>query len=340
MEDKEIKIFPFVLEQISDEREWGSEIWKLADLGFKDSIVHRGLLEGNTLGEVMETYLDRIVGDRIYYRYGRQFPVQVKVLKVKSRTPLTVCPDDQIAAQRYDSLGKKKLWYIADAEGDAKVYLGFRRDVTATEFYEACLDASIDEYLNEVPVKKGDCFLINPGTVHCAGEGVVIVEISESSDLDLKICNWGKTADSQDDPIFLEEAFDFVTMDMELPILTDGVKLAEAEEFVVTMVNLTKPVRVQNGNPGEFSAYYCVSGSAIIQTPAVGEDGKNYMESLAISEGDTALVPADCPEFYLVPNATSAALIELLGGRFEEEPAPELAEDDEEDHGKHDKLWS
>ncbi len=340
MEEKEIRIYPFSLESVDDQVAWGTESWKLSDLGFRDSTVRRGLLEGNTISEIMETYLDRIVGDDIYYFYGRQFPVQVKQLKVTSRQPLLVCPDDEIAGERYDSLGKLKIWYVAEATADAKIYLGFRRDLTAGEFYGACLDGSIADSLNEVPVKKGDCYLIKPGTVHCADKGVTIVEVSESSDLDLRIFNWGEVSDNQE--LFLEEAFDFVNMKAELPALTDATKLIESQQFVATKIDLTEPVRISSGDNGGFSVYYCVSGSISIQTPAVRENGQKYMESLVISAGETAVVPAENPEFYLVPNAVSAVLVEVTGGKIEreeEEPQRPAREDDEEE-GAHNKLWN
>lgn len=339
MEEKEIRIYPFSLESVEDKTAWGTESWKLSDLGFRDSTVRRGLLEGNTISEIMETYLDRIVGDDIYWFYGRQFPVQVKQLKVTSRQPLLVCPDDEIAGERYDSLGKTKIWYVAEADAEARIYMGFRRDLTAGEFYERCLDGSIIDCLNEVPVKKGDCYLVRPGMVHCADKGVTIIEVSESSDLDLRICNWGRTSDSQDDPVFLEEAFDFVTMTAQQPVLTDPFKLAQLEQFVATRIDLSSPMNIQSGDNGGFSVYYCVSGSISIQTPAVKENGEKYMESLVISAGETALVPAENPEFFLVPNAVSAVLIEVTGGQIEREAEPQPSEDEEEE-GSHNKLWN
>lgn len=338
MEDKEIRLFPFALEGLEEQTQWGTESWKLADLGFVDSKVKRGLLEGSTMSEVMETYMDRIVGDDIYFAYGRQFPIQVKKLEVTSRQPLMVCPDDVIAVERYDSLGKLKLLYVAKASADAKIYLGLKQDLDATQFYNACLDGSIDAYLNEIPVRKGDCFLVKPGTLHCADKGVTLIEISESSGLDMKVGE------------FLEEVFDFVNMNAESPVLVsdasaaassaDGrTRLVDRPEFVATRIDLTSPVNIKDADGG-FSVYYCVSGSVSVQTPAVKENGEKYLENVLMSEGEAVLVPADNSEFFLVPNATSAVLIEVLGGPVEREEEQTPDPDDEEEEGKHDKLWS
>ena len=89
---------------------WGTFTHLVADLGYEESKIGSGYLAGDTLDDVMETYFERVVGDDNYNFYGRQFPLSVACLDVKTGcSPLTVCPDDELAASRYDALGKKKL---------------------------------------------------------------------------------------------------------------------------------------------------------------------------------------------------------------------------------------
>ena len=38
------------------------ESWEVADMGVEDSVVKDGWLAGNTLSDLMETYLEKIVG--------------------------------------------------------------------------------------------------------------------------------------------------------------------------------------------------------------------------------------------------------------------------------------
>lgn len=311
MEEKEMKIGPMVFESIEDETDWGSESWKLADLGFRDSCVSSGNMAGDRLGDIMETYMDKIVGEYAYSYTGRQFPVMVKTFKTTSLTPLLVCPDDVTAAQRYDSLGKMKLWYVTEVRGDAKLYIGLKRDVEAAEFYSACLDGSIIDCLNEIPVKAGDSFLIKPGTVHCAGSGVSLVEIAESSDLDLRICEWSAgSPDSQE--TFLEEAFDFVNMGAEIPNLLP--KVAKTEQFELTRLELQDPLKINNGDNGSYSVYYCLNGSLSIQ---MNVDGHQSVVRLETSQA--ALVPAEVEEFFLSPCSRDTVIFEIVGGKHKEE---------------------
>ncbi len=172
------------------------ESWELADLGFRDSEVTDGWLAGSTISEILETYLEDVAGENAYSRFGRQFPLMVKFLDVQGRTPLMVCPDDEIAAQRYDTLGKMKLWYVLDAEPGSKLYMGFSRELSAAELYERCHNGTLEEVLNAVVPHKGDAFLVPSGLVHGAEGGVVMTEIAESSDLDFRIYNWGDSVEA------------------------------------------------------------------------------------------------------------------------------------------------
>ena len=73
---------------------WGTVEYALADLGFADSLAVEGWLSGNTLSDIMQTYLERVSGETAFEWYGTQFPVLVKRLKVNGRTSLHVNPDD------------------------------------------------------------------------------------------------------------------------------------------------------------------------------------------------------------------------------------------------------
>ena len=41
------------------------ESWEIADMGIEDSVVAEGWLAGNTIGDIMETDLERVVGEDV-----------------------------------------------------------------------------------------------------------------------------------------------------------------------------------------------------------------------------------------------------------------------------------
>ena len=279
------------------------ESWELADMGFEDSVVSNGWLMGNALSDVMETYLERVVGENVYNYFGRQFPVLVKLLDVKGRTPLMVCPDDEIAAERYDSLGKSTLWYVLEAGTESKIYAGFNRDVTAAEFYERCLSGSVEDVLNVIQPKKGDVLHIAPGTVYAAEGGLVIAEIQESSDLSFCLYNWGAETDSQADcQIQLEEAIDVINYSVFDQSLYQGACgchghshhdcchehehedevtkiLLESPQFNVTKVKLADPLHIYTEKFESFIIYVCIEGAASIQIPSPSDDGPSLSDA-------------------------------------------------------------
>lgn len=163
----------------------------ITDLAGQEAEVENGWLAGSTVQDVMETYLERVVGENVYDRFGRQFPLSVKMLHLNVQMPLVVCPDDEIAYQRYDTLGKTKFWYVVDAEPGSRLYMGFKRNISAQELYERCLSGTLEEVLNEITPRKGEGFIIPPGLVHSASPGLVLAEVTECSDLDFRIYNWG-----------------------------------------------------------------------------------------------------------------------------------------------------
>ncbi len=316
MEEKEKKIGPFSLEPADADTPWGSESWKLADLGFRDSVIHEGPLAGNTLSEIMETYLDRVVGDDTYYFYGRQFPVLLRTFSTSAMTPLTVSPDDVVAFQRYDALGKVRLWHVTGAEDGAMLYIGLKRDFSASEFYDACLGGSILDGLNEIPVRAGDTFIIGPGTVHCVGKGVKILEIAESSGLDFRLCGWNRSGADPEERSFLEEAFDFVNLKKETPRFVQGPGLADEPQFAASLISLTQSLRIDNGEPGSYTIYHCLDGRVSVQY-SVAEDDSLPAGSLTFGAGETVVVPADNESFLLVPSSSSATLVEVIAGKRE-----------------------
>ena len=106
MNDQNKSLTPMKFLPDVQEMPWGTVEYKLADLGFVDSMACEGWLKGNTLSDIMQTYLERVVGETAFEWYGTQFPVLVKRLTVKGRTSLHVNPDDETAEQRYDAFGK------------------------------------------------------------------------------------------------------------------------------------------------------------------------------------------------------------------------------------------
>ncbi|MGM9735047.1 MAG: hypothetical protein ACI3ZL_01405 [Candidatus Cryptobacteroides sp.] len=313
------KLYPFRFLPITFDRSWGRETWTVADLGFADSEIEGGWLGGNTISDLMETYLERVVGENVYQYYGRQFPVMVRFLEIDSDMPLTVNPGDAVAMERYDSLGMAKLWYVLDASPDARLRIGFRRDVTASEFYTGCMDGTVDDLLQEIVPRKGGHYMIAPGTVHSATGRLKLVCICESSDANFTLCDPGlPQEDKEIQMLQIGEALDFIDFGKagdssavadEGPIATI---LVERPEFNVTKINLSAPLHIYTEKFESYIIYICVDGEASIQYSSPTESGGNLTQDIVLRRNEAVMIPAELPDFLLVPRSTSTVLLEAV----------------------------
>ena len=312
MENDNKKLTPLKFLPDAVEMPWGSVEYRLADLGFVDSTACEGWLKGNTLSDIMQTYLERVVGETSFEWYGTQFPVLVKRLNVKGRTSLHVTADDEAAEQRYDAFGKTALWYVEKAGADATLYLGFKKPVTAEQFFKACQDGSVEKLLHCVKPKAGEWYLITPGLVHAAKD-VTLLEVAEASELWFRLYDWG----SAERELHLEEAFDLIDFNGILRFAQNDkegaqndnparVKAGQNEvitpQFTVHKIALTQALKSTRDEDDTFLIYICTKGAAVVQADKV-----NY----GIKEGELVLVPAEVNEFFLLPDAPDTELLEV-----------------------------
>jgi len=300
--EEEKKLYPF---RMIPSAEVDVETVQLADLGYQDSQIRNGWLSATTISEAMEMYMDRIVGDRLFAWYGRQFPLMVRTIdSCRTRTPLMVCPDDETAQQRYDALGKEKVWYILSVTPGAELFLGFAVDTDASTLYSACLEDRVDHLLRKVKPVPGQFYHIAPGIVHAA-RGVRYVEVAESSPLDFKIHNWGLplNGDDFDASLNLEAAIDLIDYKA---VSIDG--NGTCDLFAVREIPLIAPVRVSSSPSGGPIVYCCVSGEAAVQT----EGDASKVEGMRFPSGEVALIPAEVSTFIVAPCAPDTLMLEII----------------------------
>ena len=265
----EQNLYPLQFTPSETQRPWGREKWLLADLGFIDSEVGAGWLAGNTLSELMQTYLEKMVGDDTFEYYGLQFPVSVKVMDFDGRTPVFVQPDDTVAEQRYDSLGRTALWLVISADPDARMRLGFKRGLSAEELYALAQEGRLETLLNEIPVKAGDCFVLEPGIPFAFSGKAKVLEIAEASSLVFDLS----------DPEDLVEAFDFIGLGRyEVPGTGPG-------EASTPHFRVQRSLGTEDGDAG-YVLHISPDASLLTLFPAESEKGPFPKEGLFVLPGD------------------------------------------------------
>ena len=121
-----------------------------------------------------------------------RFPMIIKLIDARDNLSVQVHPSDEYALKNENSYGKTEMWYVAEAEEGAGLYVGFKRDVSQEEFRTLIAENRLQEVLNFIPVKPGEWYFIEAGTVHAIGKGVVIAEIQQNSNLTYRLYDYGR----------------------------------------------------------------------------------------------------------------------------------------------------
>ena len=228
-------------------------------------------------------------------------------------------PDDDTAFDRHNSYGKNEAWYVLEADPDARIYMGFNKDMDVPEFLDRCAKGTLEEVLNVVTPHKGDFFFIEAGTVHSAGGGLVIAEIQQLSDVTYRIYDWGREHNpATARQMHVDQALScinyrkydgsaFVPAGGDAP----SKRLVTSKYFIANELNLSSPVRVWPDRYESFILYSCLEGEASL-TPS--DSKENYI----LLRGEWILVPAAMSEFVLAPSVPGTKLMEVYIGKTEE----------------------
>lgn len=144
------------------------------------------------------------------------------------------------------------------------------------------------DLLNEIPIKAGDFFQIDPGTVHAIKGGTVILESQQSSDVTYRVYDYDR---KQDDgtlrPLHMAQALDVIDFD-QVPPTTGAVELgdepvAELESnscYTVELIRAEGPLTVST--PHDFTCVSVVEGEGTMN----GEPVAKGAHLLALSACD------------------------------------------------------
>ncbi len=264
------------------------ESWDLACHNNGMSVVSHGEFKGKSLQDLIDTYKEELVGTEISLE---RFPLLIKMLHAKDRISIQVHPGDDYALKHENDLGKTEVWYVLDAEPDAKMVLGVK-GCTKEQFKKATESGELEPYLNRIPVKKGDIYFIEAGLVH-AMEGVVVVEIQQNSDVTYRAYDYGRPRE-----LHMQQVLDVMNLDLQGEKLKG--LLVENQGYNKTYYCFDKNFSLEHyeikkeleeeSNPERFFIFYCVAGHGRIE-------GGGYEQDIQV--GDSFLIPATLGKYKI-----------------------------------------
>ena len=245
--------------------------------------------------------MGELVGEEVFEQFGLDFPLLIKNLDCNDTLSVQVHPNDELAEERHDSFGKTEMWYIADAEEGAVIYLGFKnKNITREEYIQAVAEGTVADILQAVPVKKGDVFFIPAGTVHALAKGLNVIEIQQTSDITYRIFDWNRV-DSEGKSRELHTALAVDAIDFEsgveecrrtyIPTANEEVNIVDCEFFKTDMLVVDGVAELDYCKRDSFTIYMCIEGDVKVSL----DNGSTE----TLRTGEVMLVPAIANEVVI-----------------------------------------
>ncbi len=181
------------------------ECWAVSAHPKGDCTVRGGEFDGMSLSTLWKERRDLFGGVE-----GDVFPLLVKIIDAKDDLSIQVHPDDAYAAEHENgALGKTECWYILDCDEDAQIVIGHNAK-DKEELQEMIAQERWNELIRVLPIKKGDFFQINPGTVHAIKKGTLILETQQSSDVTYRLYDYGRLQNGKPRELHIQKSIDVI----------------------------------------------------------------------------------------------------------------------------------
>jgi len=283
------------------------EVWALSGVEGNETKITNGFLESNTLNEILEVYMGDLVGDNIYQKFGNEFPILIKFIDANDWLSIQVHPDDELAWKRHKSLGKSEMWYIFDAEENAKLISGFSKEINKEQYQQHLENKTLKSVMNFEKVKSGDVYYMPAGRVHALGPGVLLAEIQQTSDVTYRIYDWDRIDEAgMMRELHIDEALDAIDFKVYDKYKSDyspkknaTVDLVESPYFTTRLIDIDKPIKKDYSELDSFIIYVCAEGEMILKC-----DKMEY----SLKNGEAMLLPAIINQVELFPQQASKVL--------------------------------
>lgn len=286
------------------------ESWEISGVQDNISVVCEGPLADNSLQELTEIYMGDLVGDKVYEKFGIEFPLLIKYIDACDNLSIQVHPDDATAKERHNAYGKTEMWYVVDADPEAQLIVGFNKETDKSEYLTRLHNNTLTEILNSEPVRKGDCFFIPAGTVHAICKGCFIAEIQQTSDITYRIYDYDRR-DKEGNPRQLHTELATDVIDFSKP---EGLKvhyhehenhteeLVSCNYFTTNYLKFNQEIEKDYITIDSFVIYMCLDGSFTLVY--------DVDKTVKVTKGETILVPACLKNVFLIPEK-EAELLEV-----------------------------
>ncbi len=315
---KEFQSYPLQFYPILKERIWGGtklktelhktipyettgESWEISTVEGDVSIISNGVYKDSNLQSLIEEFPTEILGEKVYQKFGATFPLLFKYLDARDDLSIQVHPNDALAKARHNSFGKTEMWYIMQAEENSRILVGFKEDTNQETYLKHVENKTVVSLLDSIEVQKGDAFMLNTGTVHAIGAGILLAEIQQTSDITYRIYDFdrrdssGHLRDLHTD-LALEAINYSKISSQQIYSKTENQSnsIVDCPYFTTNYLKIDKSISIEKTDE-TFTVYMCTEGNCTIN---FGNESQN------LQKGQTILIPAFLHSYELSGNAT------------------------------------
>jgi mannose-6-phosphate isomerase len=305
---------PLAFEPIFIERMWGGrrlesefhkklppqkrvgESWEIVDRPEAQSVVASGQLRGKTLHDLWTQHRQEIFGE---VPSSPHFPLLIKILDAQEKLSLQVHPPENVAS-RLGGEPKSEFWYVAAADPEAELFLGFCEPITCNRFEERLRNGTVIDHVHRIAVRAGDAVFLPAGRVHAIGAGNLLIEIQQNSDTTYRAFDWNRTdpATGTKRDLHVEQAIQCIDFEDVQPqlIQSEDDLLISDRLFEIRKWNLDETREAAPS--GQFAIVCCLTGNL-------------SCAKTKLSPGEFFLIPADLEDRQLKPLTRDTSLLRV-----------------------------
>lgn len=238
------------------------ESWEISDRENEQSVVTEGDFQGRSLNELWTTQRAEIFGAVFKNHASERFPLLIKILDAREDLSIQVHPPANLAKD-LGGVPKTEMWFIADRDPGAKLYVGLKNGVTREKFAKAIENGSVAEKVHVIEPEIGDSIFIPSGRLHAIGAGFLIFEIQQNSDTTYRVFDWNRAGlDGKARELHVEKSLASIDFDDFEPAMDEPQNgtLANCEYFRVDRLKANENEKISQPDRERFAIVGVVSG--------------------------------------------------------------------------------
>ena len=276
-----------------------AESWELSCHKAGQSVELNGEYAGLKLSDYIEKAGKAVLGKNA--EKFTDFPILIKLIDAADNLSVQVHPENEYALRVEGEYGKTEMWYIVDCEPGATLLYGFKEKISKEEFKKRIENNTLLDVCNSVPVKKGDVFFIDAGTLHAIGKGIVIAEIQQNSNTTYRIYDYGRIgSDGKPRQLHIEKALDVTHLNQPTKPCTAEATMSFFADFSMKLLAQCEYFKVYLFDVKEQCNLYADDSS--FQSILVLDGGVelvNRDKTMKIGKGDSIFIPASMGEYKI-----------------------------------------